>query len=247
MTATNLSSRHWKHCSTCADSSKWGTVRQNYLRSEERLYSTFQWQNTLHFAALKPAGGCWTILSRPTDLGQGPRPKQNHPMPTEPKQRYRQGEGGCSIYNSAVTHGSQSVDLHKTVQKPRAKFNVAKWGVFYHSARLPVRSRAMICLIKIGDIATMLSTKVIISVTWSIDQFLKVYQKAKNYRYASQQKFQNHTDWCKRDYYITFWDNMSNYPYTSPSNLMRFFWPQFGQWKSLLSVSKFLVIDAYVQ
>ena len=24
MTATNLSSRHWKHCSTCADSSKWG-------------------------------------------------------------------------------------------------------------------------------------------------------------------------------------------------------------------------------
>lgn len=24
MTATNLSSRHWKHCSTCADSLKWG-------------------------------------------------------------------------------------------------------------------------------------------------------------------------------------------------------------------------------
>ncbi len=55
MTATNLSSRHWKHCSTCADSSKWGTVRENYLRSDERLYSLSWWQNTLHFATLKPA------------------------------------------------------------------------------------------------------------------------------------------------------------------------------------------------
>jgi hemin uptake protein HemP len=32
-----------------------GTVRQNYLRSDERLYSVVGWQNTLNLATLKLA------------------------------------------------------------------------------------------------------------------------------------------------------------------------------------------------
>jgi hypothetical protein len=64
--------------------------------------------------------------------------------------------------DSAPAPGSRSTGLGKMVQYPRDKFYVAKWRIFCYSTRLPVRSRAMICLIKIGDIATKPSTKVII-------------------------------------------------------------------------------------
>ena len=64
--------------------------------------------------------------------------------------------------DSALALGAQSMGLGKVAQEPRARFHVAKCRMFCYSTQLPVRSRAMICLIKIGDIATKPSTKVII-------------------------------------------------------------------------------------
>jgi hypothetical protein len=47
--------------------------------------------------------------------------------------------GACSIADSDLALGSRSLDFHKTVQQPQAKFHVAKWGVFCHSAGLQSR------------------------------------------------------------------------------------------------------------
>jgi len=38
----------------------------------------------------------------------------------------------------ALALGSRSAVLGKTVQEPRAKFHVAKWGVFCHSEWLQI-------------------------------------------------------------------------------------------------------------
>ena len=40
--------------------------------------------------------------------------------------------------DSALVRGSQSTGLGKMVQEPRARFHVAKWGVFCHSAWLQI-------------------------------------------------------------------------------------------------------------
>ena len=40
--------------------------------------------------------------------------------------------------DSGLALGSRSMDLGKMVQEPRARFKVAKWGVFCHSAWLQI-------------------------------------------------------------------------------------------------------------
>ena len=45
----------------------------------------------------------WVVWLGVGGLVHGPWPEQNHPMQTEPGQRYRHDVGGCSIVR---THGS---------------------------------------------------------------------------------------------------------------------------------------------
>jgi len=65
-----------------------------------------------------------------------PRAEQNHPTPTRLRQRYRQDLGGYSIDDSALVPGPRSTGLSKMVQEPRARFKVARWGVFCHPETL---------------------------------------------------------------------------------------------------------------
>ena len=78
------------------------------------------------------------------DLVHGPRPEQNQPKPTEPRQRYRQDLGGYSIEDSALALGSRSTGLGNMVREPWAKFHIAECRVFCHETRLqssPARLR----------------------------------------------------------------------------------------------------------
>ena len=43
-----------------------------------------------------------------------------------------------ALWSGAVALGSRSTGLGKMVQEPRAKFKVAKWGVFGHWASLQI-------------------------------------------------------------------------------------------------------------
>ena len=78
----------------------------------------------------------WMALLGMRGLVHGPRPEQNQPKPTEPRQRYRQDLGGYSIDDSALALGSRSTGLGGMVEEPRARFHVPEWGVFCHTAKL---------------------------------------------------------------------------------------------------------------
>ena len=64
------------------------------------------------------------------DLVHGPRTEQNHPIPTESRQRYSQDVGACSMVDSALALGSRSSGLGGMVEEPRARFHIAKSGFF---------------------------------------------------------------------------------------------------------------------